>query len=134
MITGCLCGSCRFEYRGAVGPANYCHCTDCRRVTRSAFNVGVKLAMADFSMTRGAPKTFIKQGASGRELSRHFCGDCGSPLFTSSPAHADLIFVKAGALDDPAVITPSHESWTCSEVTWARPAAGLTRYEKSRIA
>lgn len=135
MLTGgCLCGACRFECGGAVGAANYCHCSDCRRATGSAFNIGVRLARTGLQMTRGAPRAFTKTGDSGRELSRHFCGDCGSPLFTSSPAHPEWIFVKAGVLDDPTVVAPESESWTSSEVAWARPPAGIARYEKSRVA
>jgi hypothetical protein len=135
MLTGgCLCGACRFEHRGAVGPANYCHCADCRRATGSAFNVGVRLDRAGFQMTQGTPEAFTKLGESGRELSRHFCGDCGSPLFTSSPSHPDWIFVKAGALDDPTLVKPEYESWTSSEVPWARPSLGLARYARGREA
>jgi hypothetical protein len=133
MLTGgCLCGACRFEYSGAVGAANYCHCSDCRRATGSAFNIGVRLNRAEFRMVRGASRAFTKTGDSGRDLSRHFCADCGSPLFTSPPSHPDWVFVKAGALDDPISVKPEYESWTCSEVPWARALANLTRYARGR--
>lgn len=82
---GCLCGRVRYEYTGDVGPANYCHCSDCRRCTGSAYNIGVRLTAAQFTITSGSPKGYTKRGESGGELTRHFCGECGSPLFTSSP-------------------------------------------------
>ncbi|HEY1560651.1 MAG TPA: GFA family protein [Caulobacteraceae bacterium] len=135
MLTGgCLCGACRFEYCGAVGAASYCHCADCRRATGSAFNVGVRIAPAEFGMVQGTPAVFTNTGDSGRALSRHFCSDCGSPLFTSSLAHPDWTFVKAGALDDPTLVKPEYESWTSSEVPWARPSLGLVRYARGREA
>ena len=40
---GCLCGAVRFAYTGAVGPGAYCHCTDCRRITGSAFSISVRM-------------------------------------------------------------------------------------------
>jgi hypothetical protein len=132
LVGGCLCGACQFQIDGALGPANYCHCTDCRRTTGSAFNIGARVSKADFALTRGAPKAFTKTGDSGHRLSRHFCGACGSPLFTSSPRHPEWIFVKAGALDDPGGIRPEHESWTQSEVGWARIPDGLPRYPGGR--
>ena len=133
MVTGgCLCGRCRFACDGEVGPANYCHCADCRRVTGSAFNVGVRLAAAGFRVIEGEPKAFTKAGGSGQPLSRWFCPDCGSPLYTTSPRHPEWVFAKASALDEPAVVAPAAEIWTCSEVSWARIPDGLTRHERNR--
>jgi hypothetical protein len=129
---GCLCGECRFEIDAELGPANYCHCADCRRSTGSAFNIGVLVPADRFAMVQGAAKFFTKIGDSGRAVTRHFCSLCGSPLFTSSARHPDRVFVKAGVLDDPSGIIPVHESWTQSEVTWARIPDGLPRYSQSR--
>jgi hypothetical protein len=33
VMGGCLCGSVRYQCGGEPGPANYCHCEDCRRCT-----------------------------------------------------------------------------------------------------
>lgn len=115
----CLCGGVRFAFRGKLGPAAYCHCTDCRKCTGSAFNVSVALARDDFKITNGIPKAFTKTADSGNELTRHFCADCGSPIYTSSPARPDEVFVKAGAFDDPTLIKPIKQSWGSSAVAWA---------------
>jgi hypothetical protein len=114
----CLCGQVVYEYEGTPGPATYCHCEDCRRCTGSAFNVGVRLERAAFRIVRGAPKAFTKRGDSGDELTRHFCADCGSPLYTSAPKHAEHVYVKAGTLDDPSLVAPSRQIWLGSAVAW----------------
>ena len=126
----CLCGFVSWEYTGTVGPANYCHCADCRRATGSAFNVGVRLDSPEFRISSGVPASFTKRAESGRELTRSFCPECGSPIFTSSPAHPDQVYVKAGSFDDPTVVRPTRESWTASAVSWSRIAEGLLRFEK----
>ena len=115
----CLCGHIRYEYEGAVGPANYCHCEDCRRCTGSAFNIGVRFNQTEFRIVSGSPKGFTKRGESGRELTRHFCPECGSPIFTSSPRHPDYVYVKAGSLDDPLIVKPTHENWVASAAPWS---------------
>jgi hypothetical protein len=131
MIFGrCLCGGVTYEYDGSVGPANYCHCEDCRRCTGSAFNIGVRLDRAGFRIATGAPKGFTKRGASGRELTRHFCPDCGSPLFTSSPKHPDYVYVKAGTLDIPEVVRPTHQNWVVSAVPWSQIDRDLDGFAK----
>ena len=115
---GCLCGAVRYEYDGEIGPANYCHCADCRRCTGSAFNIGVRVAARQFRLVKGTPRGFTKTGDSGNALTRHFCPECGSPLYTSSPRHPEFFYLKAGCLDDPAVVHPTHQNWTRSRVPW----------------
>jgi hypothetical protein len=132
-ITGrCLCGGVHYAYTGELGPAAYCHCLDCRRCTGSAFNVSVRLAADGFAITGGSPKGFTKADDSGQELTRHFCPDCGSPIFTSSPGHGRHVYVKAGSMDDPTLVKPHHQAWTASQVAWAHIDDGLTSYAKGR--
>jgi hypothetical protein len=126
----CLCGHVRYEYDGSVGPANYCHCEDCRRCTGSAFNIGVRCDRADLHITGGSPKGFTKRGESGNELTRHFCPECGSPIFTSSPKHPDSVYVKAGTLDDPSLVKPTHQSWVASAVSWSHIDPGIASFTK----
>ncbi len=126
----CLCGHVTYEYGGSVGPANYCHCEDCRRCTGSAFNIGVRFDLADFRITGGSPKEFTKQSDSGNELTRHFCPECGSPIFTSAPKHPAFVYVKAGTLDDPSVVEPGHQSWVVSAVSWSQIDRNITSFTK----
>jgi len=98
----------------------------------SAFSVSVGVERRHFEITLGSPKAFTKRGDSGTELTRHFCLDCGSPLYTSSPRHPDRVYAKAGAFDDPTLIEPAYQSWTRSSVPWGAVKAGLPAYETSR--
>ena len=129
---GCLCGAVRWTYDGEVGAAAYCHCADCRRCTGSAFNVSVRVTAAGFRIVGGEPKCFTKSGESGRPVTRCFCQDCGSPLYTLPPLHPELVFVKAGSFDDSAVVRPAHQAWTRSAVRWARIPDDLPSFEKGR--
>ncbi|MGA2470024.1 MAG: GFA family protein [Solirubrobacteraceae bacterium] len=129
---GCLCGAVRYTYTGAVGRANYCHCTDCRRRTGGPFNVSVRLSADAFRIMLGDPAGFTKTGDRGDVLTRHFCRDCGSPLFTSSESHPDDVYVTAGSLDDPTRVEPGVECWTRSRVSWSRIPDGVPSYPAGR--
>jgi hypothetical protein len=129
---GCLCGAIRYEYRGEVGAAGYCHCADCRRISGSAFGISVRVAAAGFRITKGAPKGFTKAGDSGRAVTRYFCPDCGCPLYTEPPLHPETIFLKAGSLDDPAQVKPDRQAWTRSRVQWAEIDPAIASYDTSR--
>ena len=130
---GCLCGAVRYAYEGEVGAAGYCHCADCRRVSGSAFGVSLSVESAGFRVTRGTPKAFTKPGDSGRPLTRYFCPDRGSPLFTQPPLHPERLFIKAGSLDDPSVVRPNRQAWMRSRVEWAEIDPTITSYETNRM-
>ena len=128
---GCLCGAVRYAYEG-VGAAGYCHCADCRRVSGSAFGISVRVDASQFRIVRGRPRTFTKAGDSGRLVTRAFCGDCGSPLFTLPPERPDVVFIKAGSLDDPTLVKPDRQAWTRSRVSWAEIDPQIATFETSR--
>ena len=132
VMGGCLCGSVRYQCEGELGPANYCYCEDCRRCTGSAFNIGVRVETRQFRIVRGSPRAFTKIGESGNSLTRHFCPECGSPLYTTSPVHPDVLYVKAGCIDDPGIVHPTHQIWMNSMVAWANIGPDLPGFPKGR--
>ena len=128
----CLCGYVRYEYAGEVGDANYCHCLDCRRTTGSAFNIGVRAHAKALHVVSGRVKGYTKTADSGNEITREFCPECGSPLFTRSPAHPEFVFIKAGSLDDPEMVRPTHQIWTGRAVPWAHIDDTLPGFPKAK--
>jgi hypothetical protein len=86
-----------------------------------------------FRIVSGTPKGYTKTADSGNELTRHFCQDCGSPIFTSSPRQPNWVYVKAGLFDDPSIISPAYQSWMESAVPWASIVPGLLSFAKGRL-
>lgn len=133
ILTGrCLCGHVRYECTSEPEGATYCHCVDCRRTTGSAFNVGVRVPAANLKILSGKVKAFTKTADSGNLITREFCPECGSPLFTRSVIHADHVFIKAGSLDDPTVVVPKDQIWTSKKVPWAQIDPSLTGFLENR--
>jgi hypothetical protein len=66
----------------------------------------------------GSPRGFTKQADSGNPLTRYFCPECGSHLYTVSPVHPEVLYVKAGTLDDPRLVQPRRQNWMQSRVSW----------------
>jgi hypothetical protein len=130
---GCLCGTVKYKYSGQFGPANYCHCRDCRRVTGSAFNVGIRLDASGLRVIAGQVKGFTKIGSSGNVITREFCLQCGSPLFTRTPTKPEIVWVKAGSVDQPELIEPAYQIWTNSQVLWAHIPPELPSYCENRV-
>ena len=131
---GCLCGAVRYEYHGEIGPANYCHCADCRRCTGSAFNIGVRVEVEQLSIVRGTPRAFTKTGDSGNALTRHFCPQCGSSVLWTSSALPDHVAVAVGCFADETFPPPTMVAWTAEQHAWVRFPEGCRSFSGSAFA
>lgn len=127
---GCLCGFVRYEYDGPVGESSYCHCDDCKRATGGPYTVGVLSDAAKLRIVSGAVKGYTAIADSGRKITRQFCPECGSPLFTRAEVLPDKVFIKAGSLDQPELVKPSCQMWTERAVPWAYIDESLPSYPK----
>ena len=66
---------------------------------------------------------------SGNTMRRRFCPTCGTPMFSESHVRPDLIVVRAGALDDPAIARPGGFIWTKSAPSWGYVDPSLANCE-----
>jgi len=130
---GCLCGFVRYEYNGKTGPSSYCHCDDCKRATGGPYTVGVLSEAGKLRILYGKVKGYTTVADSGRKVTREFCPECGSPLFTRAEKCPDQVFIKAGSLDEPEVVSPSYQTWTERAVTWAYLDKSLIGYPKGGL-
>ena len=104
----------------------YCHCDDCRRVTGSAFNVGVRVPASTFQLS-GKTKGYKSTNDEGLTKSREFCPECGAQMFTRYP---DMVFIKAGTLDNSEDLQPTREIWTEMAVPWSKIPDGLHKFPR----
>jgi hypothetical protein len=116
---GCLCGAVRYEALWPPLALVTCHCTHCQKQAGSALSV-VGVVRRDALQLTGELTTYRDEGASGQPVYRKFCGRCGSPVITDTPAAEaqDIIFIKAGTLDETADLTPTLHYWTQSAQGW----------------
>ena len=128
---GCLCGAVRYESPGNPEDASYCHCDDCKRATGGPYTVGVLVKAVDLRILSGRVKGYTAIADSGRKITREFCPNCGSPLFTRAEKCPDHVFLKAGSLDQPELIKPSCQTWTKRAVPWAYIDEKLPCYPES---
>jgi hypothetical protein len=127
---GCLCGAIRMRVnREAVLSAHHCHCRDCQRTTGAAATTFFIIALTDFELLQGSPKTFSVKGTSGATIARSFCGDCGSPVFSDTSLMEGMRFVKAGAMDDASWVKPVSTFWAGSAQPWGHVDPDIEKFE-----
>jgi hypothetical protein len=125
IIGGCLCGAIRYEIHAPVTGLRACHCTHCQKSSGAGGSVNAVLATSDFRITQGSTSVYADKADSGRTLMRHFCGNCGSPIYSFREVTPERIVVRAGTMENlPPVAITSH-IWTRSKCAWSHidPAA-----------
>ena len=130
---GCMCGEIRYSCKAEPKTVYYCHCEDCRRGSGSAFHVGVGVLKEALTILQGSPKSFRKTADSGNGITRQFCPNCGSPLFTFPDVLPHIVMIKAGSLDEPERFRPDTEIFTDNKVSWAEIGSDIQSYSKGRI-
>ncbi|HEY0301445.1 MAG TPA: GFA family protein [Rhizomicrobium sp.] len=126
---GCLCGAIRYESSSEPFAVMECHCRDCQHSTGGASTVAVLLPKPAFALIQGTPKSYTVTGDNGGAVTRFFCAECGSPLY-SLPANAPLAVVKAGSMDDPSWLKLGGALYTSSAQPWAHIDRDLPMFEK----
>lgn len=114
---GCLCGAVRYRAEAAPVIQAVCHCRNCQRQAGSGWSMIVGVPAATLQVS-GEVRTYQDSGESGGAVRRQFCPTCGSPLFSHVAASPDLVFIKAGTLDDTSGFTPQVQVWTDSRQHW----------------
>ena len=131
----CHCGFIAYEAEIDPEKVSVCHCTDCQTLTGSPFRVTAVCTKADVRLTGGSPKIYGKRGDNGRMRFQHFCGDCGSPLFTSGEGDgADDWGIRWGSIRQRMQLRPVRQIWCKSAAVWIDavpllPAASLLTYQ-----
>ena len=120
-ITGrCLCGGVTYTADADPVIQAVCHCTDCQRQTGNPFSVVIAVPRAAFEVKGSTLSSFATIGEDhGGETERHFCSNCGAPVFSVAAVMPEMVFIKAGSLDDASWLEPTVEAWTSSAQPWS---------------
>ncbi|KZP31080.1 hypothetical protein FIBSPDRAFT_850067 [Athelia psychrophila] len=120
----CNCGAITLSVPSEAFPSHsiICRCTNCRASGGSLFSVNLMIPIEKITVS-GQTKVYHDKGDSGGFVKRHFCGDCGSPVFSDCEAAPGVPFVKGGlfralGFDVPPpqlqIFWKNHEEWETS--------------------
>jgi|SRR5580700_2925474 hypothetical protein len=126
----CHCGGISFEAEADPGAVTVCHCTDCQRLTGSAFRANVRVPAASFVLRGGPPKSYIKTADSGNKRRHAFCGDCGTPVYACAVENPDSYSLRLGTITQRAAFAPRRQIWRRSALPWVDGIAAVPASEK----
>ena len=116
---GCLCGAVKYEFdKSNLISAHHCHCTDCQKSTGSGKST-ILMLPAQAILMDGELKFYTSPTSSGRNMSRGFCEECGSPVLSFIKEMQEVNFLKAGSLDDSSWLKIDSNFYSSSAHSWS---------------
>lgn len=128
----CHCRAVRFRLESAHPyPFNLCYCSICRKTSGGggfAINISGDYKTLEIEgrehlrVYRARVKTRDREELQPSPGQRHFCGECGSPLWMWDPRWPDLVHPLASAIDSELPIPPERTHLLVgSRAAWVVP-------------
>ena len=131
MVGGCLCGDVRYEVGAKPLLTALCHCEDCQKQTGSALSVLVAVPRESLWIDGQHLSAFESRGPSGRPVTRWFCSRCGSSVLSDVAITPDLVWLRAGTLDDRSRLRPQMNIWCDSAQPWVPMERAIPGFAKN---
>ena len=125
----CSCGAVR--YRLAAEPlfTHCCHCLNCQRQTGSAFVINLLIEADRVELLAGEPMPVDVPRDEGSMQRIYRCPSCQVALY-SEYGRPEIVFVRAGTLDDPSRVRPDVHIYTRSKVPWLTLPVSVPAFEE----
>ena len=114
---GCACGEVRYRLTAEPMFTQCCHCLNCQRQTGSAFVINMLIEADRVDVFAGEPQAVDVPRDDGSAQRIHRCPTCQVAVF-SEYTRPEVMFVRAGTLDEPSAVVPNAHIYTRSKVPW----------------
>ncbi len=126
---GCACGAVRYRLASAPMFVHCCHCLDCQRQTGSAFVLNALIEADRVALLSGEPVPSVMPTDSGRPHHILRCATCHTALWSVYGGRPQIVFVRAGTLDDPSALKPDVHIYIRSKLPWVTLPDAVPRFE-----
>lgn len=127
----CHCGKVHFKAEVDADKVFVCHCTDCQTLSGSPFRVVVFCGADKLEWLGEIPKKYVKTAESGNRRVQAFCGDCGTPIYSSDDVeHPAGYALRAGSIHQRDELEPKAQMWCRSTQKWLENSLDLPQFEK----
>ncbi len=127
---GCQCGALRYELSAPPLVVYACHCTNCQRITASAFSISCIVSEDAFAIVKGEPKELEWDADSGTRRYGKLCGDCGVRIIHGQKPTNNVLSLRGGTLGDVRWAAPAGDIWTSSALPWVQFAPDSLTFER----
>jgi hypothetical protein len=130
-LGNCQCGALKYEVAAKPFVQYTCHCSECQKLTSSAFSLCVQVPAECVTILKGQPKSRTRVADSGNQLTTWFCADCGSALIAQNSARPKLRTIFAGTLEHPQEVDVDAHIWLHSKLPWVQVPEGHRQFAQA---
>jgi hypothetical protein len=127
----CFCNAVQFKVSGAPKSVVNCHCNFCRKHSGAAFSTYVAVPEEALEITAGAD--FLATFQFAEDAHKHFCKQCGSPIFNKNARYPGLGIIYLGAIAEPARFVPTANIYCESQLAWVPAIAELRAFPQGIV-
>ncbi len=124
----CACGAINVSLAGKPLTMMLCSCKDCQKASGTG-HAALALFKADAVAISGETRSFEVIANSGATVSRHFCPECGTPVFGMTSRSPQLRLLPAGLFEDNDWYQPGSLIFARSKRHWDSIEADLAQYQ-----
>ena len=126
----CACGEVEYELSNDPMIVHACHCTDCQRLTGSAFVINMWIEAKNVNLLTGKLSSKTLAGGDGSDHDVFFCLSCGTYVWSQyHRAPGENLFIRAGTLEAPHEIKPDVHIFVRSKAPWLELPADAVSFE-----
>jgi hypothetical protein len=129
----CLCGNVTYSSDAEPLATAVCHCADCQKHSGGAFSIVVAVPRDSFKIegeeNLGSYPTVGTDH--GQATARKFCKECGTAIVSVPDSIPEMVFIKAGSLEDRSWLEPQMQVWCDSAQPWV-PIDGIAENKMPR--
>jgi hypothetical protein len=126
-LGSCACGTVHFALDSEPHLVFNCHCTICRKANGSAFSSYALFKRDALRITEG--EASIRAAEIGSSAIKHFCRECGAPLYGLHREAPGICLVVLGAVDTGAALVPTSNVFCRSKLPWAFELGKMINHE-----
>lgn len=128
---GCVCGSVRYRLLEDPLELHVCHCTDCQRLSGTAFVMTMSIQRRSLELLQGEPTSISFQTSEEIRRCDRRCAECGSRIWSEPRRYPEILGLRPGTLDDKSWFEPIAHIWTRSAQPWVVIPETVLRYDKA---
>ena len=122
----CFCNAVQFKVSGAPKAVVNCHCNFCRKHSGAAFSTYVAVPETELEIIAGAD--FISSFLVKEDSHKHFCKQCGTPIFNKNARYPGLSMIYLGGISGLPGIAPTANIYCESQLEWVPSIAEIRSF------
>jgi hypothetical protein len=130
---GCQCGAVRYSLTEPPQMVYACHCTICRKISTSIFNISCIINEKSIEITRGELGQVEWTADNGIKRFGEFCVNCGVRIRHGQINSLGIYVLRGGTIDNQLWARPAAHIWLSEAAHWFTPPEEDLKYDVQPI-